>query len=399
MDTSENPIADLADDLLALTARLSGQTAEDPFGKPVLLVALAITRRIDSGALKLDEIEGMIRLLRDAAFADRAQRMAAYVGLVDLAASEAALEGLARQILRPDPNDSPVRWADYRAMVERTRFAAVFTAHPTFALPYPVAHSLAETASGRPGPGFASHRPGPMTLREEFTQANAAIANGRAALDRFNAALLSVARDTWPDRWTELVPRPVILASWVGYDTDGRTDIGWWDTLLMRLEMKRLQLVRLGGQVADLPAAGAISARIAEAVDAVTAQIDACPAAPDPVIVARFAHILLGCASLPGRPITPVRCRWRSCCGAWGATASPTSRRCRTGWRWRIPMFGSMRRNCTTWCASASASPIRRKNRRGGGRCSRRSMRRWIVLYPSRWISAVCCPNRRRPRG
>ncbi len=294
MDMSENSIAALADDLMALTARLSGQTTEDPFGKPVLLVALAITRRIDSGALKIDEIEGMIRLLRDAAFADRAQRMAAYVGGVDLAASAAALDGLARQILRPDPNDSPVRWADYRAMVERTRFAAVFTAHPTFALPYAVGHRLAETASGRPGPGFVSHRPGPITLREEFTQANAAIANGRDALDRFNAALLTVARDTWPDRWTELVPRPMILASWVGYDTDGRTDIGWWDTLLMRLEMKRLQLVRLAAQVADFPAAAPISARLATAVEAVTAQITACPSVPDPAKVAQFAQALVG---------------------------------------------------------------------------------------------------------
>ena len=50
--------------------------------------------------------------------------------------------------------------------------------------------------------------------------------NGRDALDRLNAALLSVARDAWPGRWTSLVPRPVILSSWVGYDTDGRTDIG-----------------------------------------------------------------------------------------------------------------------------------------------------------------------------
>ena len=78
---------------------------------------------------------------------------------------------------------------------------------------------------------------------DEFAQAAAAIANGRDAIDRFNAALLSVARGAWPDRWTELDPRPVILSSWVGYDTDGRTDIGWWDTLRLRLEMKRRQLV------------------------------------------------------------------------------------------------------------------------------------------------------------
>src|ERR1051326_6496632 len=157
---------------------------------------------------------------------------------------------LFRTLLRPDPNDSPVRWAEYRALVERPRFAAVFTAHPTFALQPEAARALAETASGRPTEARGSHRPPPITLQEEFAQAAAAIANGRDAIDRFNTALIEVARTAWPDRWVELIPRPVILSSWVGYDTDGRTDIGWWDTLRLRLEMKRLQLARLYGQVA-----------------------------------------------------------------------------------------------------------------------------------------------------
>ena len=121
----------------------------------------------------------------------------------------------------------------------------------------------------------------------------AAIANGRDAIDRFNAALLRVARDAWPDRWTELVPRPVILTSWVGYDTDGRTDIGWWDTLRLRLEMKRLQLARLHTQLTDLPTGAAIMARVATALDAVVEQIAACPAAPTPAEVSRFAHALI----------------------------------------------------------------------------------------------------------
>ena len=72
-----------------------------------------------------------------------------------------------------------------------------------------------------------------------------AIANGRDAIDRLNAALLAGAAKVWPDQWTSLVPRPVVLASWVGYDTDGRVDINWWDTLRLRLRMKRLQLLRL----------------------------------------------------------------------------------------------------------------------------------------------------------
>src|SRR5438094_789903 len=84
-----------------------------------------------------------------------------------------------------------------------------------------------------------------VTLAVEFEQACAAANNGRLALDAFNGALLDAARARWPDRWTELTPRPFAIASWVGCDTDGRTDIGWWDTLRYRLISKRMQFDRV----------------------------------------------------------------------------------------------------------------------------------------------------------
>ena len=154
----------LAQELLELTARITARAEEDPFGNPVLLVALAINRRIEAGALDDAAIGALIGHLRDSAFAGRARRIADYVGGTDMAAHVAALRELAQRLVRPDPNDSPVRWAEYRALVERTRFAAVFTAHPTFALPVAVAQALAETASGRATATEGSHRPPPITL-------------------------------------------------------------------------------------------------------------------------------------------------------------------------------------------------------------------------------------------
>jgi phosphoenolpyruvate carboxylase len=284
----------LAQELLDLTARFNARADEDPFGNPVLLTALAITRQMDTGALSESDIAALIRHLRDAAFADRAARVAPYLGGIDTSTNLAILAGLAHHLLRPDPNDSPVRWAEYRALTERTRFAAVFTGHPTFALPQPVNQALAEAACGRPSPGFESHRPPPVTLRAEFEQSVVAISNGRDAIDCFNESLISVARSAWPDRWTELKPAPVILSTWVGYDTDGRTDIGWWDTLKLRLEMKRLQLDRLHKQVAALRTAEALMDRIAEARDVVDRQIELCPDQPVPAKVAPFAHVLVG---------------------------------------------------------------------------------------------------------
>ena len=262
-------------------------SATDPFGSPVLAVALAIMRRMDSGALTLDTLDAVVRHLRDAAFDARAARLREYVG--GLEGSAAAMATVAARIARPDPADSPVPFGSFRSAVERTRFAAVFTAHPTFSQPREQAEALARAASGEDVPRFVSHRPSKPALAEEFDQAVAAISRGRDAIDALTAVLLQQAAKIWPDRWTSLVPKPVILASWVGYDTDGRTDIGWWDTLRLRLVMKRLQLQRVRGQVDD----GAIATRLDEALAAVDVQIAACPAGPEPDAVAGFAAALV----------------------------------------------------------------------------------------------------------
>jgi phosphoenolpyruvate carboxylase len=278
----------LAPELIALVEQARERSHTDPFGSPVLAVALAITRRIDAGEITMDDLEALVRTLRDAAFADRAARIRAYVGGLDDAA--AALDTVAARLARPDPADSPVRFSEYRAAIERTRFAAVFTAHPTFSLPPAVSSALAAAVCGDTPPSFDSHRPSKPKLTEEFDQAVAAIIRGRDALDLLSAALLRTAAGIWPDRWTALVPRPVILASWVGYDTDGRTDIGWWDTLRLRLVMKRLQLARVLSQVGE----GAIATRLDQALAAVDAQIAACPVSAEPDGVAGFAAALVG---------------------------------------------------------------------------------------------------------
>ena len=205
------------------------------------------------------------------------------------------MEALAARLVRPDPEDSPVPFGVFRQTVERTRFSAVFTAHPTFALPPEVFDALAQAASGRCADiCFVSHRPGRSTLAEEFEAARGAITHGRDALDTLCRALLLAASRIWPDRWWQMRPRPIVLASWVGYDTDGRTDIGWWDTLRLRLTMKQAQLARVRAQVAGLPSSDALVEKLAQALDAVGDQIVACPDTGDPAQTERFAAALIG---------------------------------------------------------------------------------------------------------
>lgn len=285
------PPPSLLDDLLARLQAARRASAQDPFGDPVLLLALAISRRLDDGSLDMDGLEGLVQDLSDDAAAGRAKRLASYLGHVPGTPTETSLEAVAARLVRPDPLDSPVPFATFRSSVERTRFAAVFTAHPTFSLPAATGAKLAEAATtGEPPPRGIPHRPAPVDLREEFNQANAAILRGRDALDRLAEALFGAAKSVWPDRWHTVAPRPVVLTSWVGYDTDGRTDIGWWDTLKLRLDMKRHQLERLSGQLEPLgEAAGPIRARIAMALEALDRQAAAVPVKPDPASVQKLS--------------------------------------------------------------------------------------------------------------
>ncbi len=287
------PIASLAHALMAQIDAARARATEDPFGNPILSVALSIQRRLDDGTLVEADFARLIAHLQEKAFGQRAGRIAAYVGGVG-PHNDAALAAIAARLLRPDPNDSPVPFAAYRDAISRPHFAAVFTAHPTFSLPAATGAALAHAATGEVvDVRGLSHRPTAPTLDEEFDQANAAIAHGRDALDRFAAALLAAAREAWPDRWHTLMPAPVILSSWVGYDTDGRTDIGWYDTLRYRLAMKRLQLVRIGAQVTAVVPESALARRIAAAEAEVAAQLAACPRDPDPVAVQALAKALV----------------------------------------------------------------------------------------------------------
>ena len=287
---------DRLETLVALAQGVVERQRDDPFGNPVLAMALLVSRRLDEAVLSLDDIDDLVRQLRDEAFLQRAGRLARYVGAApDSGDTQGRLGRIAERLIRPDPDDSPVPLAQFRAAVQRVRYAAVFTAHPTFALATDAYAALAASAGGSPGlPDPGSQRPAVPTLEDEFRHAVAAILRGRDAIDKLNAALLREAARIWPQSWSTLSPCPLILASWVGYDTDGRTDIGWWDTLRLRLRMKQLQLERVARQLAALHAPPeALRARFATAIEAVRTQIEACPGSADPEQVAAFATALV----------------------------------------------------------------------------------------------------------
>jgi phosphoenolpyruvate carboxylase len=283
--------------LLGLVERAREGAREDPFGNPVLAVALAITRLVDRGQATEEGLEALIHRLGVQACGERATRLRGYVGLSgDEADERHAYEEIAGRLVAAAPDLEALR-----AAVERVRFGAVFTAHPTFAMPRDLCALLARAASAgsssarhalveEAGPSF---RPdSPITLDLEFAQACDAARNARDAIDALAVAILRAARARFPDAWATLAPRPLVVASWVGCDTDGRTDINWWDTLRFRLTSKHMQLERVLRDLPDDPCAEAAKTLATAARGAVEAQLALAPplgAEPDLEAVRRFA--------------------------------------------------------------------------------------------------------------
>jgi phosphoenolpyruvate carboxylase len=119
----------------------------------------------------------------------------------------------------------------------------VLTAHPTFLLTPVEYAAVAESAvTGTPvviAP--MPLRPSP-DLASEHAEAMSALARALTARDALHDILLQVAAEVFPDEWQTLSPCLFRFATWVGYDMDGRTDIGWATSLRFRLSEKALRL-------------------------------------------------------------------------------------------------------------------------------------------------------------
>lgn len=235
----------------------------------------------------LPELTDIVRTLRDELFAERAENLRRYVGLQDAAPAE-RITAVTQKL---------VQQAQSVEDLTRPGIAAVFTAHPTFALADDVYAHLAEQASS-PEPSieqFPTHRRAkPPTLSHEQGLALDAILRGRDALDAFTTSLLTAMQERWGTEAVATVdPSPIILASWVGFDTDGRTDIGWWDTLRIRLELKLAQLSRLDENLTALTLEhSALAMRVRRAIQAVRTQHESCPTGRD-ASVEQIQHFAL----------------------------------------------------------------------------------------------------------
>ena len=227
-------VAELAERLQALHRR----TEETPLFNPVFQLSLDLSRLLERGELTLADCEGLIAELECDALKSRAERLRRLVAPVGIEANAAAL-------------DKGLRGGDFahfRAAWEHPQLHVVFTAHPTFLLTPAQSEAVAAAASSDDavdaGVCVVATERAKITLADEHEQAMRAIAHAQDARDAIVARLLGHAQREWPKEWTALAPLPFRFASWVGYDMDGRTDIGWAQSIGFRLAEKAERLAR-----------------------------------------------------------------------------------------------------------------------------------------------------------
>lgn len=142
----------------------------------------------------------------------------------------------------------------FRTAVETPTGGIVFTAHPTFALSWALRLAFAAYVT-KPGAreraalkkliredGRLWNRS--ITLDGEHSEAQDALRHAAEAQAVYASQVVEMAREAFPGAWQSLRPALPTIASWVGYDLDGRTDIPWFRSVQLRLGEKAEQLSR-----------------------------------------------------------------------------------------------------------------------------------------------------------
>ena len=286
-----------APSLLAAFRRHTANAAEDPHINPVARLASELFLALESGAASVAALTRAAETMGDDAFEDRAREF--HRRRADGGAAGAALSRLAGG-----------GFETFRERVERAGAGVVFTAHPTFALGaakrdliarFPVGGGKALAQWRRELSALARAQKDDITLRYEHNEARRAISNAQDALRALNATIIETAREAFPDDWSALRPNPASLATWVGYDLDGRSDIHWGETVRIRVFEKAVQLRRYEQALADIAETfsdddlDALRWRMGEAAALAEMQADAFAGdLNDPDVVVRAANLLTG---------------------------------------------------------------------------------------------------------
>ncbi|OYW89103.1 MAG: phosphoenolpyruvate carboxylase, partial [Hyphomonas sp. 32-62-5] len=230
----------------------AARIAEDPMTNSVFAFAQTLFQDIERGDTQLDEIASLIDEAHLLLVSQRAGRLREQHGGARpdkaWAHVKTTLETLAEK-----------GFETFRTSLEQARGGVVFTANPTFSLSPELRAAIAGAAvsPGKPArqaleKALQADARGwnrAITLASEHGEVQVALLNAAAAQQQFASLVFEVAQAHFPDDWRQLRPALPTIASWVGYDLDGRTDIHWSHSIAFRLTEKAEQLRRYHARV------------------------------------------------------------------------------------------------------------------------------------------------------
>lgn len=251
-------------DLQARLAELHQLTQQTPLFNPVFQLGLELSRQIESGTLSLDALAAQVEELSCEALQSRARRLNALLAPMAQDENGSRFKSLvAASAANGDFGAFARRWSSPFQHI-------VFTGHPTFLLSAAEADAVAEAAAqDAVGPAMCTIA-GPrdaITLDDEHGQVLAAMRHAQQARDRLCDIIIDVARSQWPQHWRDLAPLPFRFATWVGYDMDGRTDIGWHTSIRHRLIEKAARLDAYADDLRDCATAQDIADALRRSAD------------------------------------------------------------------------------------------------------------------------------------
>ncbi len=248
----------LRDELTSALEKYTKEADENHLQSPVRRLAFHISNMVQEGRVDLSGLEGLVRLLTMDAFFYRARKLREYVGECTVEENEKHLAELFKKLGHGE-DGKIIPFDQFKAKIERETFGIVITAHPTFSISQDMTTTLAALATGCDSAGGnlsqdnlmalaksiaenAQGGGGAITLDDEQQFALMAISNIRRAIRNVYRVAFDVAAELYPNDWQGLKPKLLTVASWVGYDLDGRSDIGWSDSLNARMYLEKFAL-------------------------------------------------------------------------------------------------------------------------------------------------------------
>ena len=211
----------------------------DPHANAAKLLAYRLSDELAAGDLTLPHLEDILADLCKSAARERGKRLAQRAGLDDI-------DNWRRQFKKILVEKAKSGFTNFRKWVESDAIGLVATAHPTFAMTDAMTAHVLGAAIGKPSKKKLSAnaiiRNEPPSLSDEHAEAQKCIKTMHKVIDIANEMIFAQASKSFPKQWTQLTPQLVTVASWVGYDLDGRRDIQWSDTIRLKLEEKASKL-------------------------------------------------------------------------------------------------------------------------------------------------------------